>query len=206
MCETLKKWADMAMLERILSSVTDSLKEFERAHEEGVHHRELASARLLPWKTLGEQFSILEAELQERILRLSVEENFSPALAMARRRPGNILPGCLPMATASLDADKALAALRFRIVPGKLSEEEFWRCYFWCAQGGLDRACVPTRFDTPSRLLLVCCAQAGGQHQMRAPQRLCNGQPGTARGRAGRERGAGAGGARRGRERRSGTA
>ena len=86
---------------------------------------------LLPWRTLGEQFSILEAGLQERILLLSVEENFTPALAHMRRRPGNILPGCLPMATASLEADPELAALRFKLVPSTLSEEQFWRCYFW---------------------------------------------------------------------------
>ena len=32
---------------------------------------------------------------------------------------------------AALQADDSLRALRFRLVPGRLSEEDFWRCYFW---------------------------------------------------------------------------
>ena len=35
------------------------------------------------------------------------------------------------MATASLEADPALEELRFKLVPARLSEEDFWRCYFW---------------------------------------------------------------------------
>ena len=35
------------------------------------------------------------------------------------------------MAQAALEADAALGSLRYRLVPARLSEEEFWRCYFW---------------------------------------------------------------------------
>lgn len=93
---------------------------------------ELKSASICPWQTLGEQFSILEEELKSRILRISESaDNFSPEQARMNRRPGEILPGCLPMAIAALDADHKLQSLRFRVVPAHLSEEEFWRCYFW---------------------------------------------------------------------------
>ena len=109
-----------------VASVSRTLQEFERAHEVGRQGDELASARLLPWRTLGEQFSILEVTLQERILQVSVAETFRPELARVQRPgdPKHILPGCLPMAQASLEADPALAALRYRLVPATLSEEE----------------------------------------------------------------------------------
>ena len=57
---------------------------------------------------------------------MSVVETFRPELARVQRpgEPRNILPGCLPMAQASLEADPALAALRYRLVPATLSEEE----------------------------------------------------------------------------------
>jgi len=35
------------------------------------------------------------------------------------------------VANAALQGDDALRALRFKLVPGRLSEEEFWRSYFW---------------------------------------------------------------------------
>ena len=109
-----------------VASVSRTLQEFERAHEVGRQGDELASARLLPWRTLGEQFSILEATLQERILQVSVVETFRPELARVQRPgdPKHILPGCLPMAQASLEADPALAALRYGLVPATLSEED----------------------------------------------------------------------------------
>ena len=88
---------------------------------------------IAPWQTLAEQYSILEDELRVRILRISTSEgNFSTrTAAQGRRRPGNILPGCLPMANAALAEDEPLRELRFRLVPARMSEEDFWRCYFW---------------------------------------------------------------------------
>jgi len=117
----------------VANAVSASLSDFDRAHDEGERERELRSAELLPWRTLAEQFAILEDELRERILRISqMETNFSVELAStSRRRPGNILPGCLPMANASLKADEALQGLRYKLVPTRMSDEQFWRCYFW---------------------------------------------------------------------------
>jgi len=99
---------------------------------EAVLAKEAQAASIAPWQTLGEQFSILEDELRVRIFRIALTEaNFSKETAMRRRRDGNILPGCSGMANAALLGDDALRALRFKLVPGRLSEEEFWRSYFW---------------------------------------------------------------------------
>ena len=35
------------------------------------------------------------------------------------------------MANAALESDPTLRELRFAMVPSQLSEDEFWRCYFW---------------------------------------------------------------------------
>ena len=93
---------------------------------------EADGSAIAPWQTLAEQYSILEDELKIRIFAIAESEaNFSAEIAAKRRRSGNILPGCLPMANAALAADDTLRALRFKFVPARLTEEEFWRCYFW---------------------------------------------------------------------------
>lgn len=168
-------------LTAVANAVNASLTDFSREHEVGEREKVLRAARMLPWKTLGEQFSILEDELRERILKVAAnEQNFTPERAQARRRPGNILPGCLPMATASLEADPVLHDLRFKLVPARLSEEDFWRCYFWCVAP----MTAPSAARAVTSGLALC--QARGQHQVRAAQRLCDGQHHEAGGRPGR--------------------
>ena len=105
----------------------DAMRQQQRAEAEA------GVSAIAPWQTLAEQYSILEDELKVRILRISTSEaNFSARTAAeGRRRPGNILPGCLPMANAALAEDEPLRDLRFKLVPARMSEEEFWRCYFW---------------------------------------------------------------------------
>lgn len=93
---------------------------------------EIKSSGIAPWQTLGEQFSILEPTLKERCLQIPLRlENFSRQLALRRDPSVSILPGCLPMAYTALEADATLRELRFRLVPSQLSEDEFWKCYFW---------------------------------------------------------------------------
>jgi len=96
---------------------------------------ELYDGSVPPWQTLSEQFAILEEELKARILALSAQQSlFTTAAAEQHRaatRHRSVLPGCLPMATAALEADPQLAQLRFRLVPRRLSEEDFWQVYFW---------------------------------------------------------------------------
>ena len=104
--------------------------EAQRLRQEASAEAEAQATSIAPWQTLAEQYSILEDELKVRILNISKSEaNFSTEMAAEnRRRPGNILPGCLPMANAALREDEELRALRFKLVPARLSEEEFWRC------------------------------------------------------------------------------
>ena len=97
----------------------------EAAAVEAVH-AEMEEGRP-PWCTLGEQFAILEDELRARIMKISRCDDFFSREQAASRRCGAILPHCMPMARATLAEDQELAALRFRLVPRKLSEEEFWR-------------------------------------------------------------------------------
>ena len=64
------------------------------------------------------------------------EELFCGEAAAATRRaaPNDILPGCLPAAQAALAEDPTLRELRYRLVPSTITEEDFWRSYFWrCA-------------------------------------------------------------------------
>ena len=68
---------------------------------------EADGSAIAPWQTLAEQYSILEDELKIRIFAIAESEaNFSAEIAAKRRRSGNILPGCLPMANAALAADE----------------------------------------------------------------------------------------------------
>lgn len=115
------------------SIVAPAEAEAQRIRDEVAAAAEAQEASIAPWQTLAEQYSILEDELKVRILKIATSEaNFTPQVAAAgRRRPGNILPGCLPMANAALAEDEALRALRFKLVPAALSEEDFFRCYFW---------------------------------------------------------------------------
>ncbi len=87
---------------------------------------------LAPWKTLAEQFAILEPELQRRILALSHNQQlFTKDRAAIRHRAKDVVPTCMPAAMAALQADENLSRLRYRLVPARLSEEDFWRCYFF---------------------------------------------------------------------------
>lgn len=99
----------------------------QEARSEAQASSELSSARVPPWATLGEQFAILEPQLKRRICDIATDpaRYFSVALAREQRRPGNVMPNCLPMAQAALAEDEALRKLRFRLVPSRLSEEEF---------------------------------------------------------------------------------
>ena len=124
------------MIRKGAQAVVCALRDVE--HEAtAIEAREAAASTLRceavpPWQTLGEQFSILEPDLQRKCLSIAHDHsNFSRNLALRRGTNTDILPGCLPMANAALAADAALRELRFAMVPARMSEEEFWRCYFW---------------------------------------------------------------------------
>ena len=117
-------------IERFSSSSGGAALEAARQRAEQAQ-AELYDGSVPPWQTLSEQFAILEEELKARILALSAQQSiFTTAAAEQHRaatRHRSVLPGCLPMATAALEADPQLAQLRFRLVPRRLSEEDFWQ-------------------------------------------------------------------------------
>ena len=86
-----------------------------------------------PWRVLAEQFTILEPTLKQRILDIANKPHlFSKERALlTHKHTDDIIPGCWPMAKNILRLDPVLSELRYRLVPSKLSEESFWRCYFW---------------------------------------------------------------------------
>lgn len=146
-------------------------------------HAELEEGRP-PWSTLGEQFAILEDELRARIMQISQCDAHFTAAQAASRRAGAIVPHCMPMARASLAEDPQLAALRFRLVPRKLTEEEFWRCGAAARERvAAHRAChpaMPRHADVPRHVpqMLLLARRAD---QDRAVQRLLHVQPSAAR-------------------------
>jgi len=106
------------------------------AEQDLLHEKasEVTAPSIAPWQTLGEQFSILEEELRARIMHIpESESNFSEQVAKQHTAfcKSAILPGCGPMANAALEQDSMLRELRFRMVPSRISEEAFWRSYFW---------------------------------------------------------------------------
>lgn len=108
----------------------DRLQSIEIARSHAA--QEEVDTALLPWQTLSEQFAILEPELKARILLLPQDQKaFTAERARQCQRTGSILPHVLAMASAAMAADPELGALRFRLVPQRLSEEDFWRCFFW---------------------------------------------------------------------------
>jgi hypothetical protein len=111
-----------------------------------------------PWTVFSEDRTIVEAELQTRILKLSQDERvfldnapdedlFPFLMDGALQVFGCVLPCVLvpirciyigiyiyiyiQFAVAALAADPALDPMRFRLVPSKVKEEQFWRNYFY---------------------------------------------------------------------------
>ena len=112
----------------VAAAASRALAPVEAARLQQQAELEVTAASIPPWQTLAEQYSILEDELRERILRVSTDEScFDSTKAGLRRRDGNILPACLPMAKAALEADLNLSQLRYRLVPARMTDENFWR-------------------------------------------------------------------------------
>eukprot|EP00911_Craspedida_sp_UC1_P002653 UC1_evm2s1952 len=93
---------------------------FERQNIDG------RAGALPPWMGYAD-----EEDLRERIVALSADErNFirdPPSHADAANAP----PVDYAIAMATLAEDKRLEEMRFKLVPGTVSEERFWRNYFY---------------------------------------------------------------------------
>ncbi|KAL5103019.1 Synapse-associated protein 1 [Taenia crassiceps] len=81
-----------------------------------------------------EKDRIRQQRVRELVLRLSLEEqNFlrPPPHGSCFQWNLDLAKQYTPIATALLQADPNLAALRFRLVPRRVKEDDFWRNYFY---------------------------------------------------------------------------
>jgi len=107
------------------------LGDFNRQQEKFVEdHKETHAAQeaaLPPWMGYAED----EENLKEQILALSTDERH-----FMRPPPGGVsyqfdYGTSYPIALATLEADPMLREMRFKLVPKKIKEEDFWRNYFY---------------------------------------------------------------------------
>lgn len=108
------------------SLISDFAKENEKFVSEKKAAQRREEAAVPPWVGYNE-----EEKLKQEILELSTDSrNFvrSPP-------PGVDFPfdfnAAYPIALATLDEDANLKDMRFKLVPGKINEENFWRNYFY---------------------------------------------------------------------------
>ncbi|KAL1525559.1 hypothetical protein AB1Y20_020414 [Prymnesium parvum] len=112
--------------------VTPEAQQLARKRLELAAIEDLADAAP-PWRLLSERFSILEAELHARCLSISTlpPHEFLEPLRSARPACGEAeLRHLLPSGLAALAEDANLARLRFQLVPARVSEGQFFACYF----------------------------------------------------------------------------
>jgi len=107
------------------------LGEFNKEQEKFIDNRKEVSAAtgagLAPWTGYAED----EETLKDQILSLSADERH-----FLRPPPGGVAyqfdyEQSYPMALATLEADPTLRAMRFKLVPKRIKEEDFWRNYFY---------------------------------------------------------------------------
>ena len=85
----------------------------------------------LSWQISHPVSISLSSELQSRILALSLDERNVTVSAPDESIFYFDMKTALPYALAMLQKDKRLDPLRFRIVPKRMSDEQFWRNYFY---------------------------------------------------------------------------
>merc|ERR1712136_195392 len=118
------------MIEKTVEDNT-FLGEFNKEQEKFIDNRKEVSAAtgagLAPWTGYAED----EETLKDQILSLSADERH-----FLRPPPGGVAyqfdyEQSYPMALATLEADPTLRAMRFKLVPKRIKEEDFWRNYFY---------------------------------------------------------------------------
>mmetsp|Transcript_1834 Transcript_1834/g.3527 ORF Transcript_1834/g.3527 Transcript_1834/m.3527 type:complete len:295 (-) Transcript_1834:192-1076(-) len=109
---------------------TTELKRNDALKREKKRQEELRKKVIPPWVALDESKAILEAPLKEKVLQLSKEER--TFLVPAPEEVFDFeLVAALPYIQGALQADPELNKIRYRLVPKKLSEEVFFRNYFY---------------------------------------------------------------------------
>ncbi|XP_018646975.1 synapse-associated protein, putative [Schistosoma mansoni] len=144
---------DLTEIKSVVSDVTASVKqvplirEFERAqadfavesqnkNEEAIRFRSSSQSELPPWHPdiCGLSDSDALSSLKEQILALSQNPNnflISPPEEAQLKWTSPIPDNLLREAQILLKEDPNLGSIRYRLVPSKISEEIFWRNYFY---------------------------------------------------------------------------
>lgn len=144
---------DLTEIKSVVSDVTASVKqvplirEFERAqadfavesqnkNEEAIRFRSSSQSELPPWNPdiCGLSDSDALSSLKEQILALSQNPNnflISPPEEAQLKWTSPIPDNLLREAQILLKEDPNLGSIRYRLVPSKISEEIFWRNYFY---------------------------------------------------------------------------
>mmetsp|Transcript_74224 Transcript_74224/g.108864 ORF Transcript_74224/g.108864 Transcript_74224/m.108864 type:complete len:285 (+) Transcript_74224:48-902(+) len=90
-----------------------------------------------PWVTSHLGLKPFEADMKASMLKITegadeeVKARFKEEVADDDFDFDFLEPSSTARAMAALEADTNLKAARHKLVPGKVKENDFWRCYFW---------------------------------------------------------------------------
>ncbi|CAF1403943.1 unnamed protein product [Adineta ricciae] len=103
---------------------------FSKEHEKFVKDKRIQQHReesaVPPWVGFNE-----EEEIKKQILALSQEQRFFLREPPHAANYNFDMATYYPVALATLEADENLKRMRFELVPKKITEEAFWRNYFY---------------------------------------------------------------------------
>ena len=133
--------------------IEDTKKSFEEEQSKVDSRRaqlQSLSSRPKPtplWKVSAESQQILEAELKARILRLSSDPRtfLSPAPDEAFAFSLDV---AYPWCEVALQEDVGLSRARYRLVPRRVSERQFWKNYCWRVQSIREQMGVGDLWET----------------------------------------------------------
>ena len=100
------------------------------------------------WAVASESQQILEAELKQRLLRLSADPRTFLSPAPDDASFPFSLDVAYPYCEVALREDAGLGRARYRLVPRRVSEHQFWKNYMWRVHSVREQMGVGLLFDT----------------------------------------------------------
>ena len=100
------------------------------------------------WSVASESQQILEAELKQRILRLSADPRTFLSPAPDDASFSFSLDVAYPYCEVALREDAGLGRARYRLVPRRVSEHQFWKNYMWRVATVREQMGVGELFET----------------------------------------------------------
>ena len=145
----------------ISSSVTHFVEDTKRSFDEeqskiDSRRAQLASLSSRPppsplWHVASESQQILEAELRQRILRLSADPRTFLSPAPDDGTFAFSLEVAWPYAEVALREDAGLGKARYRLVPRRVSEHQFWKNYMYRVAAIREQMGVAELFETTQK-------------------------------------------------------